>query len=664
MNNLAHQLKNISLSPIILGKEIGKGGEGAVFSIKNSSDLIVKTYHNPITTERADKILSMVAQKNERLLNLAAWPLASYHEKDGRLSGFIMPWLKNYLPLFELYNPSLRLQKFPQADWRFLVHSAINVAKAFSVIHEAGHVIGDVNHGNLLVAQDATVRFIDTDSFQIYANAKYWLCDVGVPSYQPSEMQLVSFKDIIRTPNHDNFGLAILIFHLLFLGRHPFSGRFQGKGEMPIEKAISEFRFAYSRNQQRTQMLPPPASLPMVGLSDELHSLFERAFSKEGCGDKVGLRPKPNEWITALSDFGTKLKSCSLNEGHYYFKNLNECPWCSIEKIGGPVFPFRGNSQKQHTTTKSTQQSLQNLLEKTIRDIDQENLAVTYPKFIFSAGTATNEVISLKSKLDFLKFYLFYPTFFTLLVVLFFAISNPEHWNNLGHILVTFMLFGTFVSYKVYEKALSKNFKSTFSQFKTEKKKLIKNAKSQNYNFSLEKVKKQLNELNKSYTEINSNRSKLIKQQESKLRSERLQSTLQNAYIKNANIEGIGRERIKTLKSYGIERAIDVVDYRLQGIKGFGEVIRGRLIRWRNNIEYSINSQPVILTPSKIADIDRIIEGQIELIATELSDSLNKYTTLAQQIKEHNKNIETEAAILVKKYSQALIDAQVLGYKL
>jgi DNA-binding helix-hairpin-helix protein with protein kinase domain len=33
-----------------------------------------------------------------------------------------------------------------------------------------------------------------------------------------------------RTANHDNFGLAILIFQLLFFGRHPYSGVYSREG--------------------------------------------------------------------------------------------------------------------------------------------------------------------------------------------------------------------------------------------------------------------------------------------------------------------------------------------------------------------------------------------------------------------------------------------------
>src|SRR5208337_3469303 len=94
-----------------------------------------------------------------------------------------------FRPAFELYGPKLRLQRFPKADWRFLARAAGNTARVFNVVHSAGHVIGDVNHGNLVIGQDATVRLIDCDSFQITAAGKTWFCEVGVGTHQPPEMQ-------------------------------------------------------------------------------------------------------------------------------------------------------------------------------------------------------------------------------------------------------------------------------------------------------------------------------------------------------------------------------------------------------------------------------------------------------------------------------------------
>ena len=86
------------------------------------------------------------------------------------------------------------------------------------------------------------------DSFQVSADGKTYRCEGGFPEYTPPELQGVAFRDVDRAQDHDCFGLAIVIFQLLFMGRHPFSGAYLGAGEMPLERAIREFRFAYGVN--------------------------------------------------------------------------------------------------------------------------------------------------------------------------------------------------------------------------------------------------------------------------------------------------------------------------------------------------------------------------------------------------------------------------------
>jgi hypothetical protein len=85
----------------------------------------------------------------------------------GPVAGFIMPKITGHKQAFSLYSPKLRPQEFPRANWQFLIRSAANAARAFSVVHESGHVIGDVKHDNLLVGAQATVRLVDCDSYQI-----------------------------------------------------------------------------------------------------------------------------------------------------------------------------------------------------------------------------------------------------------------------------------------------------------------------------------------------------------------------------------------------------------------------------------------------------------------------------------------------------------------
>ena len=90
-------------------------------------------------------------------------------------------------------------------------------------------MVGDVNEGEILVTKKACVRLIDCDSFQVQTRDKIYHCEVGVVQFLPPCFSSLSyFQAMLRTQNHDNFGLAILIFLLLFMGSYRFLGVYKG----------------------------------------------------------------------------------------------------------------------------------------------------------------------------------------------------------------------------------------------------------------------------------------------------------------------------------------------------------------------------------------------------------------------------------------------------
>src|SRR5262249_34504113 len=154
---------------------------------------------------------------------LAAWPMATLHDAPGgAVQGFLMPRFADLQSIQKLYSPSQRKLNFPRADWALLVHAAGTCAAAFAAIHERSCVLGDVNQNNVLVSPQGTVCLIDCDSFQVQAGGRVFPCEVGVAEYTPPELQGRSFAGVVRTVNHDCFGLAVLVFQLLFVGRHPY----------------------------------------------------------------------------------------------------------------------------------------------------------------------------------------------------------------------------------------------------------------------------------------------------------------------------------------------------------------------------------------------------------------------------------------------------------
>lgn len=322
---------------VTLGPQLAQGGEGSIYPVTDRPDLVAKIYHTPVSPEKAAKLAAMVRLSSDRLRRLTAWPLDTLHDRSsGAVRGFLMPWIRDYHDVHILYGPKTRLREFPDASLPFLVHAAANLARLFAVIHEHGHVIGDVNHGNVRVSRQATTRLVDCDSLQIHDGPQCYFCTVGVPTHTPPELQGKSFAGLIRTPNHDAFGLAVLIFQLLLVGCHPFAGTFLGAGEPQLERNIEEYRFAYGSGAAKRQMRPPPFAPGFEVATPPVVALFERAFTRAGA--EPPLRPTAREWANALTEAEKQLIVCTRHSGHHYPRSLAACPWCAIEPRIGMAF--------------------------------------------------------------------------------------------------------------------------------------------------------------------------------------------------------------------------------------------------------------------------------------------------------------------------------------
>jgi DNA-binding helix-hairpin-helix protein with protein kinase domain len=309
-----------------------------VFTLPNDQSLVAKVYHKPPSAQTAEKLTAMVRLANPQLLALAAWPMKLlYQARTQQLAGFMMPRLKDCESIQQLYNPVQRLTCFPRAGWNFQVRAALNLAAAFDEVHKAGCLVGDVNQSNALVSTQALVRLIDCDSFQVRANGKPYLCEVGVAHYTPPELQGKPLRGLVRTENHDRFGLAVLIYQLLFVGRHPYAGVYSGAGDPSFEQLIAEFRFAQGPAAHTWGMAPPPYTPTFADIPPELGTLFRRAFER---GSEKGTRPRPSEWLAALKQLEQEMVECPVDAGHKYWRGAKCCVWCRLAEHGGPEYYF------------------------------------------------------------------------------------------------------------------------------------------------------------------------------------------------------------------------------------------------------------------------------------------------------------------------------------
>jgi uncharacterized protein len=307
-----------------LVKRIGRGGEGDVYLLAGGVKKAVKVYKNEKRADREAKVKAMVRLGLAQSFNLVAFPEDVVTLRSGEFAGFTMRLVEGFRELHQLYGPKSRKTHYPKADFRFLVRSAANAARAVAQVHSSPCVIGDLNESGLLVSSDAMVALIDADSFQFEAHGKLYPCLVGKPDFTAPELQGQSLQGVIRTKAHDNFGLGVAVFRLLFMGRHPYAGQVKGR-DLSLNEMIAANLFAYSKRRQ-TGVTPPSLPPSLDDFPADIAIGFERAFGFEP--DK---RPSALEWVNLLEGLENKLICCGANTKHFYPSTAKRCPWCRME---------------------------------------------------------------------------------------------------------------------------------------------------------------------------------------------------------------------------------------------------------------------------------------------------------------------------------------------
>jgi hypothetical protein len=321
-----------------LGNKLGQGGQGVVWRLKGQPLHLVKIYHDQ-PSHRDFAKHSILKEKSGSLSHYAALPVSLAFRDTAKKNhvGVFIPYVEGR-SIFELYGTSSRVELFPQASFQFLVRVACNVATVFERLHQNEIVIGDVNEQNIIVLRDATVRLIDTDSFQVRDKLEVYTSDVGTPLWTAPELHGKDLTGCIRTKNHDLFSLAQLVFLILFVGRNPFAGVPKTSRHLTPEEAIRQHAYAYAGTEFNMPLVPPPGTPKIESLPHNLRDAFVKAFMKDSI--KEGARPTATTWRTMLEDFSKQLVPCNAGAKHYHWKHFQPCPWCTIIKQAGvDLFP-------------------------------------------------------------------------------------------------------------------------------------------------------------------------------------------------------------------------------------------------------------------------------------------------------------------------------------
>lgn len=636
------------------GRLLGRGARGDVYALESFPNLAVKIYREPLSPELVSRLRLMVSLGNQRLLKVTAWPVdLIYDAPRGNAIGFVMPNFSGYKPIHQLFGVKSRLVHYPNASWPFLIHAAANTARVFSLVHEHGHIIGDVSSTNAMVSTNAIVALIDCDNYQILTDTDRYFAEGGTTGYVPSELIGLDYSGVVRTQEHDSFGLAVLIFQLLFMGRHPFSGTFKGGGEKDLDVFVKERRFSYGAGAETRQMVQPPGTLQLDAASGPIADLFERAFLTER-------RPKPQEWVEALERLSKSLARCDYHNGHYYLNTLSPCPWCLLERVSGVRlfnFIFTETGQLKPSF------NLEDVWAK-ISAIRPPVQAVTVGEEAALKLQPSPEALAIRKKMK--RRTLVWVLLVVLSTATLFALAPALPSLGLTLMAVTALLVLGKKTSSRDDGSLADSPDPILKNLYDRKKEAerIANHFEQRWREEAgeEKFHAKLEELKQKkadYVSLPALLQRKLHDLQKMSRDRQLQRFLDAYRIADAKIEDIGPDKKITLQAYGFETAADVKRESLMRVPGFSGTLSYKLVGWRQSLEQKFVFNPSqSVTPSDKYAVDQEIHSMRLKVEQELANGPTHLRQIVQEINAARESLHEKLLESRRALSQATLDLE------
>lgn len=231
-----------------LGRSLGKGGEGEVFSLTQNT--VAKIYFDSACTLRQKCKIELIVSLNIHDDEIAA-PIAVVTDLRDNFCGYVMPKVSGR-SLENLMSSPLPSEKWKNWNRQNLVEACYRIVSILKKIYSIQNhyiLIGDLNLGNFMSPVPGKVILVDFDSVQI----DEFPCPVGTEKFTPPEIlqKRSSRRTILLQDYNEEFSVAVLLFHIL-CGIHPFSRR---GGDTPKENILSGI-FPYNVDGSVTDLAP------------------------------------------------------------------------------------------------------------------------------------------------------------------------------------------------------------------------------------------------------------------------------------------------------------------------------------------------------------------------------------------------------------------------
>jgi DNA-binding helix-hairpin-helix protein with protein kinase domain len=635
-----------------VARQLGRGGEGTAFLLGNAPGYVAKVYHQPLSDSQVQKLQIMAGMCDNVLLSNAAWPVAVVSRSGERKPcGFIMPFASGH-ELHEVYGPASRKHKLPAVTWDHLILVARNAACAFDTVHRRNVVVGDVNEKNLFVREDGRVVLVDCDSCQITRDGRIYPCRVGVPLYTPPELQGQHLSQVQRSSNHDTFGLAVLIFQLLFMGRHPFAGVTRDAQYLAIENgdAIRNGLYAFGNGAAAVGVMPPPHSLPISAVTSELQAFFEAAFSRNG---GTSGRPSANQWIQVLENLRQRLVTCRAEKSHKYSNHLAACPWCALARSSGVQFfvcvSFAGYIEVTGDDVAAFRKAIDQLTATPleVRDLDSFAKQVV-PKPVPIPGNAKGPSGA------------FFGGILVVIASIFIGFAFPLAF------LGVFWGLGLISSGRRKPEYAAEHSRRRSRRDQCQQQAASLHAELRStatgYHAAFARNKSLLEEAYRRYANLPQERQREMAVLEQRKRQVQFDAFLERFLIAKHKIREIGPAREAMLISYGVETAADITDAKVKVIPGFKHHLFNVLTEWRRSCEKRFVFDPNKPIPQ--AEVEALNRRLLNL-RTELQERqrnlLRETVDRGNRAKAQIADMSSRLEVLCRELKQAQADLLLFG---
>lgn len=312
-----------------LGRELGRGGQGAVFAVEGDR-MAVKLLRNQSSKARESlrDQLAMVGRLPLEGLAIAR-PIEQLRSPH---VGYVMELFTGMTPIQSLLRPpkgtkSIVEWYFQGGGLRRRLRLLARTAEVLSELHGRGLVYVDPSPNNVFVSEQSNaceVRLIDTDNLHPATAVGQPLCTpgYGAPEIVP--------ETGVPSSLSDSHAFAVIAFEALVLA-HPLLGDLVNEGEPEMEEqafagCLPWIDAADDDSNRSSDGIPRD-----IVLSRRLQADFSRTF---GPGlSAPHKRPGLAQWAEHLHQAADRTVTCPECSGSYFY-NRNVCPWCDASRPG------------------------------------------------------------------------------------------------------------------------------------------------------------------------------------------------------------------------------------------------------------------------------------------------------------------------------------------